>query len=83
MRLSDGTSVFRSSLHYAAASWPAQCCMVLGLLDSIIIGRLSNISGAAADDRLQRPLAIGERLCLLRKPGLKHTMLPCALGVAG
>jgi hypothetical protein len=38
-------------LHYAAASWPAQCCMVLGLLNSIIIGGLSNISGNAADGR--------------------------------
>ena len=83
MRLSDGTSVFRSSLHYAAASWPAQCCMVLGLLNSIIIGGLSNISGTAADDRVQRPLAIGERLCVLRKAGFKHAMLPCGLGVAG
>jgi hypothetical protein len=36
--------------------------MVLGLLNSIIIGGLGNISGSAADDGLQRPLAIGERL---------------------
>jgi hypothetical protein len=57
--------------------------MVLGLLNRIIIGGLSNISGSAADDMLQRPLAIGERLCVLRKPGLKHTMLPCGLGMAG
>jgi hypothetical protein len=57
--------------------------MVLGLLSSIIIGGLSNSSGSAADDGLRRPLAIGERLWVLRKPGLKHAMLPCGLGVAG
>jgi hypothetical protein len=50
--------------------------------EQIIIGGLSNISGSAADDGLQRPLAIGERLCVLRKPGLNHAILPYGLGVA-
>jgi hypothetical protein len=57
--------------------------MVLGLLNSILIGGLSNISGSAADDGLRRPLAVGERPCVLRNAELKHAMLPCALGVAG
>jgi hypothetical protein len=49
----------------------AQCFIGLGLLNSIIIGGLSNISGSAADDGLRRPLAVGERPFVLRKPGLK------------